>query len=381
MPVRQVGPLGGAHLVIVHALASQLLPELPVRLLACFRDRQVDEEAHREAAPLAGRLGAASVDCRELAGQFADPALDVQVIGVPGGRAEGQPLAGAANDHRQVRADPRVVPRVIDVVMPAVEAGAALAEHAGDHGKPFGESLKSHPGRRVGVPEAEVLPLVPAGPEAEQRAAAADQVEGGDHLREQGRLTVPDPGDQGAEVDRPGPRRQCAQGRVGLKDGVTELAEPGHLDEVIHQEDGIEARPFRLLCLPGQHREDLRRIAAVAVLGDLQAKPHAHRRLPSSVVFPLPSSIKLASQKTITCQERWLRACGIRLAGSGCLAGTPRPGRRPARARPSPSASAACGRRVAWPVCPLPAPGTDPRMDTMRKRLLDFGAKGGPDGP
>ncbi len=87
-----------------------------------------------------------------------------------------------------------------------------------------------------------MLEFEPAGPDAEDRPAGADDVEGGDGLGQQRGVPVGVAGDQGAQLYALGRGGQSAQSRVRLEHRLVGRTDSWQLIEVVHHEDGVEAR-------------------------------------------------------------------------------------------------------------------------------------------
>jgi hypothetical protein len=84
------------------------------------------------------------------------------------------------------------------------------------------------------------LLLVPAGADAEDRAAAREHVERGDGLGEHAGLPVDHAGDHGEQLDALGVRGQVAERRVGLEHVVLDRTHVRDLEEVVHHREVFE---------------------------------------------------------------------------------------------------------------------------------------------
>lgn len=86
-----------------------------------------------------------------------------------------------------------------------------------------------------------VLELEPSGADAQDGPPRADDVQGRDHLGEQGRIAIGVAGHQRRQLHPLGGRGQRPERRIRLEHGFVGLAQSGQLIEVVHQEHGVEA--------------------------------------------------------------------------------------------------------------------------------------------
>ena len=162
------------------------------------------------------------------------------------------------------------------------ENGGPLAlEHRQDDLQGLAEPVEAVGEGAEVVAQRVVLQLEPPGADAEYRAALADHVQRGDRLREQCRVAVGVAGDERAELDALGRRRERAQGGVGLEHRLVGGAEAGQLIEVVHHEDGVVARGFGLLGLRDDGGEECLDAGAVGEVGDLESESNRHEPDPS----------------------------------------------------------------------------------------------------
>jgi hypothetical protein len=146
------------------------------------------------------------------------------------------------------------------------------------------QHLEPHGGAGEVEAEGLVLLLEPGGADAEDGPALRHHVEGGDDLGQQRRVPVGDAGDQGGQVDGAGAGGQTAEQRVGLQHLLLGRAEHGQLEEVVHDEDRVEAR---LLGGLGGVDEDVEQLGGGSVgereVGKLEPRfDHGLQRRPTS---------------------------------------------------------------------------------------------------
>ncbi len=115
------------------------------------------------------------------------------------------------------------------------------------------------------------LALVPACPETEHEAAAADLRDRRRHLGDQRRRVEGGARDQRAEADPLGGRGEGGQHRPRLPRAALRAAVPGCVEQVIAHPDGVEPDLLR----GPRHREVLRPAHLALDLGELDADPQA----------------------------------------------------------------------------------------------------------
>ena len=109
----------------------------------------------------------------------------VPAVGVAGDEAQELALAAAADRDRRPRLLERfrVVRRVVERVVLALERRPRLGEEAADHLEALLELLDPHPNGRKVVPVAAVLLVHPSGADAELEPAFGDLIQARRHLR------------------------------------------------------------------------------------------------------------------------------------------------------------------------------------------------------
>lgn len=120
-----------------------------------------------------------------------------------------------------------------------MELDPLAGEEAAEDLEALGETVDAPVERK---PESPELELVPAGADTEHQPATRDLVDGGGLLGQQGRVVEREGGDEGADLDPLGDRRDRRQHRPRLPG-----ADPGTVDlvqEVLTHPDGIEAGRF-----------------------------------------------------------------------------------------------------------------------------------------
>ena len=116
-----------------------------------------------------------------------------------------------------------------------------------------------------------MLLLEPGRADPEQRPAARDDVECGDHLGQERGLPVGHARDEGAQAEARGASGKRPQQGVGLEHLLVGLAEHRELEEVVHDEQRVEAGVLRGDRLGGHAFEQLvGGHARVREVGDLK---------------------------------------------------------------------------------------------------------------
>ena len=181
------------------------------------------------------------------------------------GRAAGLDRAGA-------------VERLVDAVVLALEARPFLREHELGDGQRLLEAVHPLLHRREVDPVADVLLLVPGGPDAEDGPAARQHVQRRDLLGEHRRIAVRDAGHERAQADRRGLAGQRGEDRPALEHRLGGRAHARDLVEVVHHGDELEAgRLGGLGLLDDAVEEALRRDVRVAVAGEVKTEPGVAR--------------------------------------------------------------------------------------------------------
>ena len=134
-----------------------------------------------------------------------------------------------------------------------------------------------------------MLVLVPRRADAKDGPALGDHVEGGDLLREQGRIPVGDSRHQRGELDAAGLRGEGRQRDVRLEHRLGLRADATNLIEVVHHGDEVEACGLGRLGILDHPVEQSRAIGAgEREVGHVKSEKQAHMNLKASglgVVF------------------------------------------------------------------------------------------------
>ena len=190
--------------------------------------------ARRISAGVAADRGAGLVELGALGGEPVRLAPDVPDVGVPRGRRQRPLLAAAGDQDRQpVLQRRRLVGRVGQLEVPALEGrsarrGAATATTATVSSKRSDRSA----GRQQVDAVGEVLVDLPAGAEPGDRAAAADVVDGRDHVRDHGRVPVGAAHHQRTQPGPAGDRREPGEEGAALEE---RLVARGVVVVVLHE--------------------------------------------------------------------------------------------------------------------------------------------------
>ena len=139
----------------------------------------------------------------------------------------------------------------------------------------FFEALEALLERGEGHAESVVLAVEPGGADAEPGAAAGEDVEGGDLLRQDARVAIGDAGDHGAEADAGRLAGEVAEGGVGLEHVVFGGADHGDLEVVVHDPDGVEPGGFGGGGDFGELRAEPGGAAGPGEVGDLKSDFHS----------------------------------------------------------------------------------------------------------
>ncbi len=189
---------------------------------------------------------------------------------------DGLLLAAAADHQRNVVAEAGIGHRLLGAVVRAGERRALALDHRHDDLERLVELVEPVGERAELVSELVVLELEPARSETQDGAALAHHVERGDRLGQQRGIAIGVAGDQGAQLDVLGGRRQATQGGVGLQHRLVGGAEPGQLVEVVHHEDGVEAGRISLPRLRDDGGVELGDACAVGEVGYLKSEFDGH---------------------------------------------------------------------------------------------------------
>jgi hypothetical protein len=207
-----------------------------------------DEGAGGAADPgwVAADVAAGGLEAGEGPGELGRVAVPDGVVGVgvAGRQAHHARAAGADPDRWAARArTARAQLALAGLVVLAGEVDFALAQQPADDGQRLLEAA----GEVVeGVAEGGVFGLLPAGPQAEDQAAAADLLERVGHLGQQGRVAKAGAGDERAEGDALGDHGQRAEQRPGLVRAVAPAVRDHDrrrvaVDQVVGHPEGVEA--------------------------------------------------------------------------------------------------------------------------------------------
>src|SRR3989442_5293114 len=171
----------------------------------------------------------------------------------------------------------RHVERAIDPVVLAFEGRPLLGEHEPGDGQRFVEPVHALRDRRKLNPVAVVLVLVPRGADAEDGATARNHIKGRDHLGQQSRIAVCDPGHERAQLDPRRLSRERAQRGVRLHHRLGLRTDAAYLIEVVHHRDEVEAgRLSRPRVLDHAVEQSVARDAAESEGGHVETEERSH---------------------------------------------------------------------------------------------------------
>ena len=162
---------------------------------------------------------------------------------------------------------PRQDDEILRLPEPALERHPLAGERAPDD---LERLLEARDAVVVGQAERAVLGLVPAGAEPEDEPAAAHLLDRRRHLRDQPGRMERGAGDERAELDTLGDRRQRGEHRPDLPRPAL-LTAVAAVEQVVAEPDRVEA----LLLGRAGHRGVLRPAGLVLDLGELDADPQA----------------------------------------------------------------------------------------------------------
>ncbi len=174
-------------------------------------------------------------------------AEQVARVGVLRDQAQRLLLPSAADEDRRARRLKRLrdADRLGELVVLALVGAVVVAPHLLADLDGLLKALEPLGERRVRHAERAVLALVPGRADAEHRPAAGQDVERGDDLREQAGVAVGDAGDEQAEPQPLGLRRDEVQHRVALEHRVEGGLEVLHLEAVVHHGEPGRVPPDR----------------------------------------------------------------------------------------------------------------------------------------
>jgi hypothetical protein len=185
----------------------------------------------------------------QLGWKFVHGRDDVEVVGVLGGHPERLPLAAATEHHGNVVAVAGLVDRGFGVIPLARKARALTVNHRDDDLQRLFKLRESLSERAKFETQLLVLELEPSGTDTQYRPPAADHIQRGDFVGQQGRVAVGVSGNQGRKLHTGGGRGQRTQRRVGLQHRFIRRPQRRQLIEVVHHQHGVETGGLGFLSL------------------------------------------------------------------------------------------------------------------------------------